>query len=36
MTAYTQMLHDMQLHYTGAQISVIELPYHSQGAFLRE
>ncbi|MFY0742054.1 bifunctional UDP-sugar hydrolase/5'-nucleotidase [Solibacillus sp. FSL W7-1472] len=31
MTAYTQMLHDMQLHYTGAQISVIELPYHSQG-----
>src|SRR5690606_2168105 len=33
MTAYTQLLHDMQLHYTGAQISVIELPYHQQGGF---
>ena len=33
MTAYTQLLHDMQLHYTGAQISVIELPYHAQGGF---
>lgn len=33
MTAYTQLLHDMQLHYTGAQISVIELPYHPQGGF---
>lgn len=33
MTAYTQLLHDVQLHYTGAQISVIELPYHSQGGF---
>lgn len=31
MTAYTQLLHEMQFHYTGAQISVIELPYHSQG-----
>lgn len=33
MTAYTQLLHAMQLHYTGAQISVIELPYHTQGGF---
>lgn len=33
MTAYTQLLHDMQFHYTGAQISVIELPYHVQGGF---
>ncbi|MEK4385318.1 bifunctional UDP-sugar hydrolase/5'-nucleotidase [Solibacillus sp. FSL W7-1464] len=35
-TAYTQLLHDMQLHYTGAQISVIELPYHAQGGFPEE
>lgn len=30
---YTQLLHNMQLHYSGAQISVIELPYHVQGGF---
>ena len=32
-TAYTQLLHNMQLHYSGAQLSVIELPYHAQGGF---
>lgn len=32
-TAYTQLLHDMQLHYSDAQLSVIELPYHAQGGF---
>ncbi len=32
-TAYTQLLHDMQLYYSGAQLSVIELPYHAQGGF---
>ncbi|MGN7476568.1 bifunctional metallophosphatase/5'-nucleotidase [Solibacillus silvestris] len=30
-TAYTQLLHNMQLHFSGAQISVAELPYHAQG-----
>lgn len=32
-TPYTQLFHEMQLHYSGAQISVIELPYHAQGGF---
>lgn len=31
--AYTQLIHTMQLHYTAAQLSVIELPYHAQGGF---
>lgn len=30
---YTQLIHQMQLHYTGAQLSVTELPYHSTGGF---
>ncbi|MEK4424665.1 bifunctional metallophosphatase/5'-nucleotidase [Solibacillus sp. FSL K6-1523] len=30
---YTQLIHQMQLHYTGAQLSVTELPYHSIGGF---
>ncbi|MBD8035267.1 bifunctional metallophosphatase/5'-nucleotidase [Solibacillus sp. A46] len=32
-SSYTQLIHDMQLHYSGAQISVIELPYHFSGGF---
>ncbi|MEK4629361.1 5'-nucleotidase C-terminal domain-containing protein [Solibacillus sp. FSL R7-0682] len=32
-TTYTQFVHNMQLHYTNAQLSVIELPYHSHGGF---
>lgn len=32
-TAYTALLHSMQLHYTNAQLSVIELPYHAVGGF---
>ncbi|MEG0438711.1 MAG: bifunctional metallophosphatase/5'-nucleotidase [Solibacillus sp.] len=30
---YTQLIHQMQLHYTGAQLSVTELPYHATGGF---
>jgi 2',3'-cyclic-nucleotide 2'-phosphodiesterase / 3'-nucleotidase len=32
-TAYTQFIHDMQLYYSNAQLSVIELPYHLKGGF---
>lgn len=32
-TNYVQLLHDMQLHYTTAELSVIELPYHNEGGF---
>ncbi|MEG0471750.1 MAG: 5'-nucleotidase C-terminal domain-containing protein, partial [Solibacillus sp.] len=31
---FTQLIHQMQLYYTGAQLSVTELPYHSAGGFL--
>ncbi|MER1956199.1 MAG: bifunctional UDP-sugar hydrolase/5'-nucleotidase [Solibacillus sp.] len=34
-TNYVQLLHDMQLSYTNAQLSVIELPYHSEGGFAK-
>lgn len=34
-TNYVQLLHDMQLHFTNAQLSVIELPYHSEGGFAK-
>ena len=34
-TNFVQLLHDMQLHYTNAQLSVIELPYHNEGGFVK-
>ena len=34
-TNYVQLLHDMQRSYTNAQLSVIELPYHSEGGFTK-
>lgn len=33
---YVQLLHDMQRHYTKAQLSVIELPYHQNGGFPKQ
>ncbi|WP_274309614.1 bifunctional metallophosphatase/5'-nucleotidase [Solibacillus daqui] len=35
-TGYVQLLHDMQMHYTMAQLSVIELPYHQNGGFQKQ
>lgn len=32
---YVQLLHEMQFHYTKAQLSIIELPYHSKGGFAK-
>ncbi|ATP39540.1 bifunctional metallophosphatase/5'-nucleotidase [Solibacillus sp. R5-41] len=32
---YTQLIHQMQLHFTDAQLSVTELPYHSTGGFFK-
>lgn len=34
-TNYVQLLHDIQRYYTSAQLSVIELPYHSEGGFTK-